>query len=165
MRGLFIMMVLIGSLMAGGCTTYQTARTVTRLQGDVEQLRQRVSLLEGDEFAGRSMNPLTQSLADMPSIAAEESAAGATVVYDAESGAWEKPSLTQIQEALTQAGFYQGPIDGKMGRQTREAIRQFQQVHGLQIDGRVGRQTWAKLLPYLEPGAEPASSDAAISLK
>lgn len=33
----------------------------------------------------------------------------------------------QVQEALRRLGYYQGPVDGIFGPQTRAAIRRFQQ--------------------------------------
>lgn len=54
-----------------------------------------------------------------------------------------------IQQALHAAGYDPGPVDGKLGRRTQQAIRQFQEAHGLSVDGKVGPKTWAKLEPYL----------------
>ena len=56
----------------------------------------------------------------------------------------------QIQEALKNAGYYQGVVDGKIGKGTREAIRAFQKANNLSVDGRVGKRTWAVLKTYLE---------------
>jgi peptidoglycan hydrolase-like protein with peptidoglycan-binding domain len=62
----------------------------------------------------------------------------------------EKPTVRQIQSALTNAGFDPGPIDGKMGRKTKSAIREFQGANGLLADGKVGKKTWRVLSEYLE---------------
>ncbi|MBI4341198.1 MAG: peptidoglycan-binding protein [Candidatus Omnitrophica bacterium] len=64
------------------------------------------------------------------------------------SSASSKPSTREIQQALKDAGFYQGSVDGKMGPLTRQAVEEFQRVNGLTPDGVVGRQTWAKLKQY-----------------
>ncbi|HPN88373.1 MAG TPA: peptidoglycan-binding domain-containing protein [Candidatus Omnitrophota bacterium] len=61
----------------------------------------------------------------------------------------EKPSDEQIQQALQNAGFYQGAIDGKIGPKSKKAIREFQEQNGLSVDGKVGKKTWAKLGQYL----------------
>lgn len=58
-------------------------------------------------------------------------------------------SIRQIQTALKNAGFYRGPIDGKTGTQTKEAIKAFQRANNLKPDGVVGKQTWDKLKKYL----------------
>lgn len=61
-----------------------------------------------------------------------------------------EPEPKQIQIALKNAGYNPGPIDGKLGRQTMEAIKAFQKNNNLAMDGKVGKQTWGLLVPYLE---------------
>lgn len=58
-------------------------------------------------------------------------------------------STEQIQMALKNAGFYKGPIDGKMGSKTKEAIKAFQKDNDLKVDGVVGKQTLSELKRYL----------------
>ena len=60
------------------------------------------------------------------------------------------PSPRQIQAALKNAGYYQGVIDGKIGRQSRQAIRDFQKANNLSVDGKVGKKTWVALREYLQ---------------
>lgn len=60
-----------------------------------------------------------------------------------------KDRKKQIQIALQKAGFYKGRIDGKLGSQTKEAIREFQKANGLKPDGIVGKRTAEKLSKYL----------------
>lgn len=55
----------------------------------------------------------------------------------------------QIQRALKNAGFYDGPIDGKIGPKTKTAIIKFQKAKGLKADGIVGKRTTAELNKYL----------------
>lgn len=55
----------------------------------------------------------------------------------------------QIQLALKNADYYQGAIDGVMGKHTRRAIRAFQRANNLSADGKVGKNTWAILKEYL----------------
>jgi len=56
----------------------------------------------------------------------------------------------QIQTALKNAGYYQWTVDGKMGKKTRRAIREFQKANNLHVDGRVGNNTWLVLKEYLD---------------
>lgn len=58
--------------------------------------------------------------------------------------------ILQIQTALKKAGFYKREVDGRLGSQTRKAIRAFQKEHGLKPDGVVGLKTWEDLKEYLE---------------
>lgn len=58
-------------------------------------------------------------------------------------------SPKQIQRALKSAGFYQGPIDGKIGPKTKAAIVKFQKAKGLKADGIVGKRTAPELNKYL----------------
>jgi peptidoglycan hydrolase-like protein with peptidoglycan-binding domain len=55
-----------------------------------------------------------------------------------------------IQTALKNAGYFQNEIDGKMGRKTRLAVREFQKANNLHVDGRVGKNTWILLKEYLD---------------
>ena len=61
-----------------------------------------------------------------------------------------KVTPTQIQTALKKAGYYNDAIDGKIGKKTKDAVKEFQKANGLKADGKVGKQTWAKLQKYLE---------------
>ena len=61
-----------------------------------------------------------------------------------------KPTNLQIQTALKNAGYYQGAIDGKLGKNSRQAIKDFQKANNLRVDGKVGKVTWAALKAYLD---------------
>jgi peptidoglycan hydrolase-like protein with peptidoglycan-binding domain len=61
-----------------------------------------------------------------------------------------KDKTRQIQFALKKAGFYKGAIDGKIGPQTRRAIREFQKSKGLKPDGIIGQKTWEELCKFLK---------------
>jgi outer membrane murein-binding lipoprotein Lpp len=60
-----------------------------------------------------------------------------------------RPSAKHIQIALRNAGYYTGSIDGSIGRQTREATKEFQKANNLPADGKVGKKTWNLLRGYL----------------
>lgn len=61
-----------------------------------------------------------------------------------------KASAKDVQKALKGSGYYKGAIDGKLGRGSKRAIKEFQKDHGLVADGVVGRKTWSELKNYLE---------------
>jgi len=49
--------------------------------------------------------------------------------------------LRQVQERLQAAGFSPGPLDGRLGPQTRAALRHYQQRKGLRVTGTLDPQT------------------------
>lgn len=50
-----------------------------------------------------------------------------------------------VQKALARAGLDPGPVDGRIGRKTKAAIKEFQRKQGLKADGVVGEKTWSLL--------------------
>ena len=59
-----------------------------------------------------------------------------------------EPTAKDIQNALKNAGFDPGAIDGKMGPRTKQAVMEFQRAKGLKVDGKVGPKTWEELKRY-----------------
>ncbi|MBV9387008.1 MAG: peptidoglycan-binding protein [Chroococcidiopsidaceae cyanobacterium CP_BM_ER_R8_30] len=54
-------------------------------------------------------------------------------------------AVKDLQTSLKRLGFYNGPISGKFGNQTRAAVIKFQQSKNLPADGIVGPKTRAAL--------------------
>ena len=54
-------------------------------------------------------------------------------------------SAQDVQSALVRVGLDPGPVDGKIGKKTKEAIREFQRRNNLKADGVVGERTWSYL--------------------
>jgi len=128
--------VFVSSL--SGCAT-------TRKNNELEMqgLRNQVSALES-QLAARdeeinSLREAAMKASEMPAMA--EMKTGETK---------SRPSAKQIQTALKNAGYYQGNVDGKIGKGTGEAIKAFQSANNLSSDGKVGKKTWALLNKYLE---------------
>jgi len=71
-----------------------------------------------------------------------------------------KPTPKQIQQALKNAGLYDGKIDGTIGPKTKKAIETFQTQNGLKADGKVGRKTWKAMSAYLNKSTEVANPSA-----
>ena len=70
------------------------------------------------------------------------------------------PGVTLVQGGLRTLGYYAGAVDGKFGYSTYLAVREFQRVNGLKVDGIVGDGTWLKLydsgaIPKPDPSAAP----------
>jgi hypothetical protein len=49
--------------------------------------------------------------------------------------------VAELQLFLANRGYDVGPVDGKFGRKTEDAVRQFQMETGVSVDGRVGNET------------------------
>ena len=71
-----------------------------------------------------------------------------------------KPTNKEIQQALKNAGLYDGKVDGTIGPKTKKAIEAFQSQNGLKADGKVGRKTWKILSTYLNKSTEVANPSA-----
>jgi hypothetical protein len=68
-----------------------------------------------------------------------------------------RDEIKQAQQALQQAGFYKGRIDGIVGRQTEAAVLQYQHQQGLAETGRLDGPTVDKmnLHPQNQPNPPP----------
>jgi peptidoglycan hydrolase-like protein with peptidoglycan-binding domain len=116
--------------------------TVKQKDLEIQGLRNQVSALETQsQSKDQEINNLREALAK-----ADEQAKPAMV----QSGTEKRfSSLKDIQVALKNAGFYQGNIDGRIGRQTREAIKAFQKANNLKANGKLNKRTRAALMEYL----------------
>jgi len=160
-RGLIVIMA---ALWLGGCAGGQANRELGRLQSHVGLLDDRVSQLErsSQESSGSVSEAETESAGSAAATASAPTGAVAPAKAP-ESTASIKPTMREIQQSLKNAGFYQGPVDGKKGPMTREAVKEFQRVHGLTDDGVVGKKTWAKLRSYLNLSANTTNSGEATA--
>ena len=57
----------------------------------------------------------------------------------------ESATVRQAQERLASEGFDPGAVDGKLGQQTQQSLKQFQQSKGLEPSGQLDQQTIAAL--------------------
>ena len=48
-----------------------------------------------------------------------------------------KQLVARVQQALTDLGYYNGPITGTVGGPTKKAIADFEGVFGLKVSGRI----------------------------
>jgi len=70
--------------------------------------------------------------------------------------------VTQIQEKLSQWGYYSGEIDGIFGSRTEKAVKAFQKKNGLTADGIVGNATLEALGLPTESSATSQSNNVAL---
>jgi peptidoglycan hydrolase-like protein with peptidoglycan-binding domain len=135
-----IFVVFLVLLLAGCATTTKTSINQTQeLQNQVKQLQTYVASLE-EELQNKD-----QEIIYLES----ELENSKNTQQEAENTPIKKLSYRQIQTALKNAGFYNGSIDGKLGKQTKNAIKAFQKAQGLKADGVVGKRTASALSKYL----------------
>ena len=73
---------------------------------------------------------------------------------------WINGAAKVVQQILQNLGYSPGPIDGKVGNQTQEAVKAFQKDQGLTTDGNPGKQTRAKLfLAYMDKHCRDGKGD------
>ena len=102
-----------------------------------------------DISSGETQDQSTAKVQTMPS--------GAIEAGQQTPAAMEKPTVQDIQQALGNAHFYQGKIDGVLGPKTKQGVEDFQAQNNLKVDGKVGPKTWQKLKTYLSPPAAEGS--------
>ncbi|MCK9574128.1 MAG: peptidoglycan-binding protein [Candidatus Omnitrophica bacterium] len=135
-----ILLSVIIILALTGCAT--TKKTATG--SGVEELQTKVSDLERQlQEKDDEVRDLEERLSKVKMFDSEE-------IVNAQEVDISKVTPKRIQITLKNAGFYSGTIDGKIGKKTREAIKEFQKANGLKADGIVGKQTWYRLQKYLE---------------
>ena len=117
-----------------GCSTASKKKDL-----EMQGLRNQVSALEAQAPAKTE-----ETAASSEQVAAKSSEASAESLEKA-GDVKDQPTPRQIQAALKNAGYYQGPIDGKLGKKTRKAVKAFQKANNLTVDGKVGKLTWAAL--------------------
>jgi uncharacterized protein YjbJ (UPF0337 family) len=82
-------------------------------------------------------------------------------VTDKVSGTKESANGAEIraaQQALQDKGFNPGAIDGRMGSQTKAALKEFQQKNSLTVTGSLDAETRDRLLASSPPSASPGSA-------
>ena len=169
MRGVQLGMLVVAASLLGGCAQGPYRKEFARLQSQVGMLDERVTQLE--RASGSSSGPLSAAPSNETSAAVEgvpaqgESAPSEKATPGASPAPSLKPTTREIQQALKNAGFYQGSVDGKKGPTTREAVQEFQRVHGLTDDGVVGKRTWAKLRAFADLSGKNGEANAAEVLK
>jgi rare lipoprotein A len=84
-------------------------------------------------------------LAVWPAAAGQPRSPGESPV--APAPARTEDQIKQAQEALKMEGFHPGPVDGVVGRRTRQALRAYQAREGLPQTGGLDEATFHRLAP------------------
>jgi murein L,D-transpeptidase YcbB/YkuD len=141
--GLVVLMVIVVSL-ASGCAT------APRQKLENQDFRNQIMVLQQElQQKDAEIVSLRQAL-----VRKTEEKAAVIKEMRGKNGGVTQPSISQIQAALKNAGFYAGTLDGHSGSQTRSAVKEFQKANKLTADGKVGKQTWKLLEPYLYQSAQ-----------
>ena len=129
-----LIIIIFFSFSVSGCSLFMAK--------DIKSLKRRVNALEDKEdiVEQKVQADTGKSVTYVSPVDVEEKAPS-----------MDSRSMTkkEVQVALRNAGYYDGPIDGKLGTKSRKAIRDFQQDNGLKVDGIAGTQTKKALVKYL----------------
>ncbi|MGE5280203.1 MAG: peptidoglycan-binding domain-containing protein [Deltaproteobacteria bacterium] len=128
-------------LVVSGCATYDPAR-LDDMEYRLSRLEKKV--LPTPEATGAPEKTVVNAA---PQPVEEETAAPAVAIPDS-------PTKKDIQQALKNAGYYDGEVDGKFGPKTKSAIEAFQDANNLIADGKPGVNTWEKLRAFYTPTSE-----------
>ena len=140
--------VVILAISLAGCATAR------KKEGpEVLELKNQVSLLEAqlqnkDDEISVLKDQLSSALEQR--VSATPPADVAPYTKSAVPESKTRFTIRQVQTALKNAGYDPGRIDGRMGKQTRDAVKSFQKANGLTVDGYVGKKTWLVLREYLD---------------
>ena len=160
MRGMPLGLFMAAALFLGGCASGPYRKEVGRLRAEVGLLDDRVTQLE--RASGANNGPLATAPLSEPDATSEPMPTPSESAKPAPS---LKPTTREIQQALKNAGFYPGAVDGNMGAVTREAVQEFQRIHGLIDDVVVGKRTWAKLRAFVDLSGKHGEASAGEILK
>lgn len=75
------------------------------------------------------------------------------------SGRYGSGTVHDAQQALQQRGFNPGPIDGRWGPQTANAVEDFQRANNMQVTGRLDSQVLQALNVNQSGSTQTGSSD------
>lgn len=143
---------MVGSafLLAGCATTIGSrAREAEGLKSQVASLESKIdSLNERMEGLAQRQGALEGRMS-VSQPAGAGAAEAAKPVKRVAQAAPNRLSVREVQQALKSAGFYPGPVDGKPGPKTREAVLAFQKSQGIKTDGIVGVRTATALIRFL----------------
>lgn len=124
-----LVLVIFLALPLTGCAIFE----VQGLKNKVDVLEEKVAFIE-DRMGEEEGAPY------VPTAEAEKPGRQEPVV---------SMSNKEVQIALSNAGYYGGPIDGKLGPKSKKAIKEFQADNGLKVDGIAGSKTRRALIRYL----------------
>ena len=152
-KAIYFIVAMLALCLVSGCETVPK-----KFKAEVSDIKTRVDTLETRVEGVETKTSDVERMSNDQAKAIEDlktKPVGTNVSVKHRSGG--KSNVREIQTCLKNAGFYSGKIDGVKGKQTRKAIREFQESNGLKADGVVGPKTWDSLSRYMS-GAGPAAT-------
>lgn len=138
LRIIFSVILILGLV---GCATGKKGETAGT---QAQELQAKISDLE------KQLQYKDEEIRDLEEKLSKGKASEAGDMVNAAEVDITKVTPKNIQSALKNAGFYTGALDGKLGKKTRIAVKEFQKANELKSDGVVGKQTWSKLQKYVQ---------------
>ena len=146
-KGIFLVLVVLAGVgFVSGCQKKAVEEQTVEISAPVEGMGS-----APEEASAQIQIAQPQIQASAP-VAVPETAP-AQVFPQARTQEWTPPAAEEIQQALKNAGLYEGEVDGKIGPKSKKAIEEFQAKNNLTVDGKVGRRTWEKMKEYLNMAA------------
>lgn len=140
---MFSSLAAVFAVSLAGCATSACKQKDLEMQG----LKNKVTVLEAQvQSKDEELNSLKDSLnkpVEQPKVETAEP------VKEQSAANIKHLKARDIQTALKNAGYDPGKIDGRMGKQTRDAVKAFQKANNLTVNGKVNKKTWALLSEYL----------------
>ncbi len=148
-------LVVVAALLLAGCAA---GRRVQDLETRVGILDSRVASVEQRQGIAESQTGESRESVGYLKGKVESFPVSPTTIVVGAKGSEGSPfnvpagkmSKKDIQAALKNANFYNGPVDGVIGKRTKRAIREFQSSVGLKADGIAGKETLEKLAVYFK---------------
>ncbi|MGH7198434.1 MAG: peptidoglycan-binding domain-containing protein [Candidatus Omnitrophota bacterium] len=135
-------LVFMSFIFAAGCATTKARRAEPSMDQNAQIAQLQTELAEKDRQIQEMQYQLESYKSSVKSAPNFSKSSGSNVSSSIRvSGV----SVEDVQRALAAAGFDPGPADGRMGKKTKAAVKEFQRRSNLAADGIVGERTWSYL--------------------
>lgn len=135
-------MILAGVVLMAGCASTRARKADPQLDQQAQMAQMQSDLAAKDQQIQELQYQLQGQQSALSSQSNYSSGSGTgKSSYIRVSGV----TVSQVQQALASKGYDPGPVDGKMGKRTKNAIKDFQRNSNLKADGIVGQKTWSRL--------------------
>jgi murein L,D-transpeptidase YcbB/YkuD len=140
-----------------GCATTQKPTAASQLEVRVAEIEDQMDAQDQDvtelKYAVDTLETTVEQMGSGRSVqksSSDASGLSASSALGSQQILRVPVAAEEVQQALKDAGYYEGAIDGKLGSGSQRAIKAFQKDHGLESDGIVGQKTWTELKSYIK---------------